>query len=165
MSGPDPGTTPPEAPPPTPAWAPGPPSGPSAGARPTGITILAILAAIGGVLSCLGGLVLLLAGGLVGAAGASAGATGALGGLIAIYGLVVLVLGAVSIAVAYGFWTLKPWGYQYGVYLAIANVVLVIVGFLLFGQGIVSTIISIAIWGGVIYYLRTPQVKQAFGVS
>ena len=59
------------------------------GPAPTGITILAVLAAIGGVFGILGGLALLASGGFIGVATGS----GALGGLAALIGAVTLVSG------------------------------------------------------------------------
>ena len=133
--------------------------------RPTGITILAVLAAIGGVLSILGGLTLTFIGGVVGALGAGVGSgSGAvLGGLVFFYGIFVLALGVVSIVVAYGLWNLRPWAYQVALILAIAEVALAVLGWLLFGQGIVGAIITAAIYGAVIYYLRTPDIRSRFG--
>lgn len=132
--------------------------------RPQGITILAILAAIGGVLGVLGSLAILAVGGLVGAVGAAAGVTaGLFGGLLFIYGLLLLAISVGDIAIAYGFWMLKPWGYQLGIYVSAASIALSILGVLLWGQGIVGAIISVAISGAIIYYLMTPPVKAAFG--
>ena len=133
-----------------------------AGSRPQGITILAILAGIGGVLGILGSLAIVAAGGLVTAVGAAAGAYGALGGLIFVYGLLLLAISAAECAMAYGFWMLKPWAYQFGLYVQYANVGLAVLGFLLWGQSIVGAIITIAISGAIVYYLRMPDVKAAF---
>jgi hypothetical protein len=132
----------------------------SAQARPTGITILAILALIGGVFSVLGGLALVGLGGLAG--GMVGGAEGAaIGGLAIISGLIALVSGVIGIAFAYGAWTLKPWGWLLGVAFAILSLVssgLTIVG----GGDIGGVIISVLIAGGILYYLNTPTVKTAF---
>ncbi len=133
-----------------------------AGSRPQGITILAILAGIGGVLGILGSLAIIAAGGLVTAVGAAAGAYGVLGGLIFVYGLLLLAISAAECAMAYGFWMLKPWAYQFGLYVQYANIGLAVLGFLLWGQSIVGAVITVAISGAIIYYLRMPDVKAAF---
>ena len=78
--------------------------------RPTGITILAVLSAIGGCLALLAGLFATVLGGAVGAATGSA----AVGGLVSVLGLIAIVYGALSLAFAYGAWTLKPWAWNLG---------------------------------------------------
>ena len=123
-------------------------------ARPLGISILAVLSAIGGVLGVLGGLAIF---GLGAAAGAA--------GIGAILALILLVSAFVSLALAYGFWTLKPWAWPVGMGLEILGLVLsglqVITGSVSISGVLVSVIISAAI----IYYLLTPNVKAAFGRS
>ncbi|MDP9250439.1 MAG: hypothetical protein M3O78_03610 [Chloroflexota bacterium] len=126
--------------------------------RPTGITILAVLAAIAGVLYILGGLALLTVGAVV-------SATYALGGLAAIIGLIILVVGVLYIGLAYGFWSLKPWAWSLGVGLQVAGIILNIVQYVNNNANLVGTIIGIAIAGAIIYYLYQPSVKAAFGRS
>lgn len=136
------------------------------GSRPQGITILAILSGIGGAFGVLGSLGVLAVGGLVGAVGATSGVgTGLLGGLLVVYGLLLLAISIGELAVAYGFWLLKPWGYQAGIYVAAASIGLAVLGVLLWGQGITGAIISAAIGGAIIYYLKTPAVRTAFGLK
>ena len=123
-----------------------------------GITILAVLSAIGGVLTILGGIALI---GLGGVAGASSGSA-ALFWMGAICGLLLLVSGIASLAFAYGAWTLQPWAWTLGVALQIISLalsVLSIVG----GGDISSQIISIAIAAIILYYLMQPTIKAAFG--
>jgi hypothetical protein len=123
-----------------------------------GITILAVLSAIGGVLTILGGIALI---GLGGVAGASSGSA-ALFGMGAIFGLLLLVSGIASLAFAYGAWTLQPWAWTLGVALQIISLalsVLTIVG----GGDISGQIISIAIAAIILYYLMQPTIKAAFG--
>jgi hypothetical protein len=126
--------------------------------RPTGITILAVLAAIAGVLYILGGLALLTVGAVV-------SATYALGGLAAVIGLIILVVGVLYIGLAYGFWSLKPWAWSLGVGLQVAGIILNIVQYVNNNTNLVGTIIGIAIAGAIIYYLFQPNVKAAFGRS
>jgi hypothetical protein len=127
-------------------------------ARPTGITILAVLAAIGGILGILGGLTVSVLGGFV------ASATGGLGGLITIIGLVALVVGVAELALAYGFWTLKPWAWMLGVGIAVANIVIAIL-YVLANYSLTNEIISIAVSGVILYYLWQPSIKALFGRS
>jgi hypothetical protein len=126
--------------------------------RPTGITILAVLAAIAGVLYILGGLALLTVGAVV-------SATYALGGLAAIIGLIILVVGVLYIGLAYGFWGLKPWAWSLGVGLQVAGIILNIVQYVNNNANLVGTIIGIAIAAAIVYYLYQPSVKAAFGRS
>ena len=145
----DPTITPP---PPPPAPAPT-----SSAARPTGITILAVLSAIGGVLSILGGIALI---GLGGVAGAQTGSA-TLFGMGAIFGVLLLASGVASLAFAYGAWTLQPWAWVLGVALQLISLglsVLTIIG----GGDIAGQIISIAIAGIILYYLMQPNIKAAF---
>ncbi|HYK96088.1 MAG TPA: hypothetical protein VE011_09525 [Candidatus Dormibacteraeota bacterium] len=124
--------------------------------RPTGVTVLAVLAAIGGVLGILGGVALLGLGSL-----AVAG-TGILGGAIAIFGLIAIVQSVLALAFAYGAWTLKPWAWTLGIVAEAIGIALSVL-FIINGSSITSQAISIIIAGAIIYYLMTPAVKAAFG--
>ena len=146
-------TEPTMTPPPPPAPAPT-----SGAARPMGITILAVLSAIGGVLSILGGIALI---GLGGVAGASSGQA-ALFGLGAIFGLILLASGIASLAFAYGAWTLQPWAWTLGVALQIISIVLAVLA-VIGGSDISSQIIGVAISAIILYYLMQPSIKAAFG--
>jgi hypothetical protein len=130
----------------------------TASARPTGITILAILAAIGGVLGIVGGLGVTLLGGLLSAY------TGVFGGLITIIGLAAIIVGVAQIVSAYGFWTLKPWGWMVGVGIAVANIVIAVLWYLA-GSGISNQILSVVISAVILYYLWQPSIKALFGRS
>lgn len=123
-----------------------------------GVTILAVLAAIGGVLGLLAGVALLGLGGVVAAAGGS----GLLASFGAIFGIVAIAQGALALAFAYGAWMLKPWAWMLGVVafgLSLALSVLSVVG----GGDIGSQLVSIVIGVAILYYLFTPAVKAAFG--
>ena len=144
----------PAAPAPAPAaptnWAPPASAASGAAARPTGITILAILAGIGGVLGLLGGFVVFLGGTVL---------FGALGGLL---GLAYLAYAGLLIAFAYGAWTLKPWAWSLGVAVAAFGIVLAVL-YILGGSSFFSQVVSIAIDGGILYYLNQPGIKSVFG--
>ena len=136
-----------------PAPTPGP-----APARPTGITILAVLSAIGGVLSILGGVA------LFGLGSVAAGATGTAGyfGLGAIFGLLLLVVGIANLVFAYGAWSLQPWAWTLGVALQVLSLIfaaLTVLG----GGDIGSQVIGVVISAVILYYLFTPAIKSAFG--
>jgi hypothetical protein len=136
-------------------------------ARPTGITILAILALIGGIFGLIGGLGLIAGGALLG--GALGGTTGvAVGGFAFVAGIITLGLAVAYIGFAYGGWTLKPWGWALGVILAIASIVWQVALAFISGDFVgsivsVSGILSLAVPIIILYYLYTPTVKSAFG--
>lgn len=139
---------PPAAPPPsTPA---------TTGGRPTGVTIIAILAAIGGVFGIFGGILLIVGGGFLGAATGS----GALGGLAALIGAVLLVSAVLNLIFAWGAWGLQPWAWTLGVVLqAVAGVIAV---YQLI-NGVSGSFVSLAIAAVITYYLFRPEIRAAFG--
>lgn len=137
----------------------------SSAARPTGVTILAILALIGGIFSFIAGLGLIAGGALLGGmVGGTEGA--ALGGLAFVFGLVTLAQAIAYIGFAYGGWTLKPWGWALGIILALFSIVWTVITAVVSGDiagSLVSSIIPLAVAGVILYYLNTPAVKSAFG--
>jgi len=114
--------------------------------RPLGITILAILAAIGGVVYLLAFLA-------------------AMGLGFGLVGIISLVLALAYLGFAYGGWTLQPWGWTLGVAIAAAGVLWALYLLIQPGGSIISLIISVAISGVILYYLYQPDVKAAFGRS
>jgi hypothetical protein len=128
--------------------------------RPTGISVIAILAAISGVFAVVGGLAFFGMGMVGGAMGLMAGRPGLalLGPLGAFGGVLILALGVVYLYTAYGAWTLQPWAWTW--MLAIS-----IVGFALAVVNLRGSVLSLFINGVIIYYLYTPAVKSAFGRS
>ena len=125
--------------------------------RPTGVTILAILAFVGGILSVLASLALLGFSGLLASAG--------YGGLAFMFGLYTLVWGVLSIWIGLGFWQLRPSAWRWGIILFVINFAISIIEYPLgyagagLGGGIGGIVIAIA----VLYYLTTPGVRAAFG--
>jgi len=126
-------------------------------ARPTGVTILAVLAFIGGVLGILGALLL-----MVGGAAASTVDAG-IGGSALIYGILSLAVSVAYLAFGIGAWGLKPWAWSLGIIIAGASVVLAIISVLLQWNTITGVILNVIISGVILYYLFTPGVKAAFG--
>ena len=123
-----------------------------------GITILAVLSAIGGVLGLLGGIALV---GLGGVAAASTGSA-AFFGLGAIWGVLLLATAIASLVFAYGAWTLKPWAWPLGVALQVISLALSLLT-ILSGGDISGQIISIVISAIILYYLFQPSIKAVFG--
>jgi hypothetical protein len=134
-----------------------PPMSSMAPVRPTGITILAVLSAIGGILAILGSLALIGIGGVVGASGG-----GLLGGGAVVIGLFILVVGVLELAFAYGAWTLKPWAWTVGVAVEVLSLISSALG-VVGGGNVSGQILPIVIAVAILYYLFTPPVKAAFG--
>jgi hypothetical protein len=158
---PPPATTSSAPPPPPPASQPPPPvtttSTPGATAdRPTGITILAVLAAIGGVFGIFGGLLIMIGGAAVGVAAGDAG----FAGLAGLFGALTLIIGIGYLAFAWGAWGLRPWAWTLGVGLAAISIVLNL--FQLIG-GNWGAIVSLAVAAAIAYYLFRPEIQAAFG--
>lgn len=120
--------------------------------RPTGVTILAVVSAIGGVLLILGSLALLGLGAVFAAYG---------GGLAFLLGLVSLALGVADLALAYGFWMMKPWAWTWAVVLQAISVVYSLLSLVL-GGGISNVVFSVIVAGIIIYYLNMPDIRKAF---
>ncbi len=112
--------------------------------RPTGITILAVLAAIAGVFGLLNAFTIL--------------------GGNSISGILGLVIALAYLAFAYGAWSLQPWAWMIGVAVAGLGVLLQILNlFTVPGYNIFYVILGVLIPGAILYYLMTPEIKKAFG--
>jgi len=120
-------------------------------ARPTGVTILAILAFIGGVFGILGALLVFL------------GGTVSLNGGLLIDALLILLIAVGELAFGIGAWTLRPWAWTIGVAIEAISVAFSIISVILGWNNISGVIISIIIAAVILYYLYTPGVKAAFG--
>lgn len=133
--------------------------------RPMGVTILAVLAFIGGILGICGGLSGIVGASFLGGLAASVGASNAtaLGGMLAVYSIVALAFAVVDIIFGFGAWTLRPWAWMLGMVLSGLNVVFQLVALVAGWSTFGSVIIPIVIAGVIIYYLLTPDVKKAFG--
>lgn len=122
--------------------------------RPMGVTILAILAIIGGVISLLGGLALFFISSFVGASGVGTLGGSLVSGIVAAFGAVLIIIALIEFAGAYGFWTGKGWAWWLGIIVAVLDLISIIN----FPTGIISFLIGIVI----IYYLTRPYVKAWF---
>jgi uncharacterized membrane protein HdeD (DUF308 family) len=106
--------------------------------RPLGVTIVAVLTAIGGLIFLGSGLGLLIIG----------------------FGFILLVLGIAYLVMAYGLWNGRGWAWTITLILSVIGIVVAIATIV---AGNVSTVINIIIHGVVIYYLYRPNVKAFFG--
>jgi hypothetical protein len=105
--------------------------------RPLGVTIIAILMIVVGILSIVGGAIIFLLGGFV-----------------------LVAVGIASIVMAYGLWKGKRWAW---IITLILSVIGVISGIASIAIGNFGGIVSVIIYGVIIYYLYRPNVKAFFG--
>jgi hypothetical protein len=119
--------------------------------RPTGITILAVLAAIGAVLSLLAGFAVFTVGTLV------FGLSGA------VFGLAWLALAALGLTFAIGAWQIKPWAWSLGVVLAAAAIIWSVILLIGGGGSIFNVLFTAIVYGIVLYYLNQPTIRSLFG--
>ncbi|MFN8632085.1 MAG: hypothetical protein U0838_17720 [Chloroflexota bacterium] len=137
--------------------------------RPTGLTVLAILAAISGVLSLLSALGFIAGAPLIPGVLAGTdleGSTTSLKSIAVVLGLGWLVIGAAQLAFAYGAWTLKPWGWMLGIVMESASILLTIVIGIMTGSlvaTLIASLIPLIVALVIIGYLNSSQVKTAFG--
>ncbi len=140
--------------------------------RPTGVTILAVLAFIGAGLLVVGALFSLLGGMLVSTMSASR--MGALAGVGAAFlAIVLLISAAVDIVVGVGLLKLKNWARIITIVLTgiglLGSVLSIISPFghmhVFFFVFLIRRLIFAAIYAWILWYLFQPHVKQAFGAT
>jgi hypothetical protein len=143
--------------------------------RPAGVTVIAVLDFIGAGFAVIGALLMFMGGSILAsffsAAATANGATGAApaAGIMAsigiIAGVIVLCFAVLAIFIAMGLLKLKNWA-------RITTIVLSALGLLgslrnlvmaFHGSGMVVTIIVLAYYIWVIWYMLQPNVKAAFG--
>jgi hypothetical protein len=138
--------------------------------RPTGVTVISLLAFIGAGLLLLAGFGMFLGGAILSgmAARPGMGMMAGIGG--AFVGIVFLAVAAVDLIMGIGLWKLQEWA-------RILTVVLVIIGAVFNGFGLLRAMlhfhvirlflqaifVAIDVWIAV--YLSQPNVKQAFGAN
>ncbi len=138
--------------------------------RPTGVTVLGVLA----ILIGLGGLI---TGGILLAVSAAlstinigttypqlAGiATGTIAIIFGVLGAVLLILGILYLATGIGFFGGKGWAWTIGLIVSILSIIVNIVQVAINPGGIGGAVISIIIPLLILYYLTRPHVKAFFG--
>src|SRR5579864_8592600 len=140
-------------------------------ARPTGVTILAVLSFLGAALSLLGAAGLFLLGSSAGLA-AMAGRGGNMGGPLAAMGafagIAWLILAVLYLVNGIGLLKLRGWARLLTILLTLLAVVFEVIGIaramapMMIGL-IVWDLILIAIDAWILMYLSKPRVKAAFG--
>jgi hypothetical protein len=127
--------------------------------RPTGITIIAILMILGGLILLFTGITPLFIGPLISIDSDSS--TSEPGFLITIGGLVLVALGIASLIVSWGL--LKGKGWARTITLIISFIALIFAIISLASSQDLIHIISVIIYGIIIYYMFTDKVKLFFG--
>jgi hypothetical protein len=130
--------------------------------RPLGVTILAILEAIGGIIYIVG---ILLIGLFFEMITTFMPETmprmvgffrGFLGMIVLVIARILLILGLISFLLAYGLWTGKGWAWTLTLIFSIIGILL---GLVSLPTGIITILINVLI----LYYLTRPHVKAFFG--
>ena len=127
--------------------------------RPTGITVISILMIIGGLILLFTGIAPLVIGPLISID--SDYSTSSLGFLITIGGLALVILGIASLIVSWGLLKGKRWARTITLIISFIAIIFAIIS--LVSSGDLTHIISIIIYGIIIYYMFTDKVKLFFG--
>jgi hypothetical protein len=128
--------------------------------RPTGITIIAILMIIGGVILIFTGITPLFLGPLI-SIDISDYQISQLGLLITIGGLVLVGLGIASFIVSWGLLKGKGWARTITLIISFIAIIFAIIS-LISSEDLIH-IMEIIVYGIIIYYMFTKQVKLFFG--
>ena len=125
--------------------------------RPTGVTILAVLEAIGGLVWLLAGVGMMMVGALMPLFGV--GLPMFLGAIAGLVSVVFLIFSIIAFVLAYGLFTGKGWAWLWSLVFAVIGIILALFEAMSsLGSGILPMIIYLVI----IYYLTRPHVKDFF---
>jgi hypothetical protein len=126
--------------------------------RPTGVTILAVLEALGGLVWLLVGAGMMMVGALMPIFGA--GLPMFFGAIAGLMGFVFLIFGIIAFVLAYGLFTGKGWAWLWSLVFAVIGIILALFEAMVsLGSGMLPIIIYLVI----IYYLTRSHVKTFFG--
>ena len=132
-------------------------------ARPTGVTVIAILSLISGLLG-LCGVSPLLGISVIGAI-IPTGVTQILGAIGIVVSALLVVGPILQIIFAYGAWNLRSWAWWFGIVATGISVLGVIIGIIGSGGAAVPTVVTNALLPIIIFiYLLVPDVRRAFSV-
>ena len=126
--------------------------------RPLGVTVLAILAVLGGIL-------LLFSGIGIGSSPTlftSMPNMAYLAPIAADLGIVFIILGLIALVSAYGLWTGKKWGWWITIIISALGVLLNLISLV---SGSYGAIVGIIIEVVILYYMTRPYVKAYFGIK
>jgi hypothetical protein len=128
--------------------------------RPIGVSIIAVLVAIGGIITLIAALYWFFGVGLFGFH-----IPGSVRGYAILYGTVAALIGLLQLFFAWGLWTLKRWAFWATVMLEILNIAGLLTSWMQhyssFGFFLFSLVIPVII---LVYFLADRNVRQAFGM-
>jgi len=145
--------------------------------RPTGVTILGILALLGGIVFLLGGITAIGLGLVIGTyagsaftnalsnagySGLASIGAGTLAVILLVSGAIALILGILYFAVGVGFFGGKGWAWTLGIIVTIISIVYNIAQI---AFGAFSSVFGLVVAILILYYLTRPHVKAFFGKS
>ena len=142
--------------------------------RPIGVTILSILAIIGGIALLIGGFLFILFAGLLSGSPIEISSDSSidiasLSFLPMILGIIMVIIGIIYLAVSYGLLKGKGWAWIITVIVTIIALIVQIVSAIIIGlvsgsieAALVSHVIGIIINGVIIFYLYRPHVRAYF---
>ncbi len=128
--------------------------------RPIGVSIIAVLVAIGGIITLIGALYLFFGVGVFGFQ-----LPGNLRGFAAWFGFFAALIGLIQLFFAWGLWTLKKWAFWAVVIIEVVNIIQILITWLghysNFGSFLLSLVIPVII---LVYFLADRNVREAFGI-
>jgi hypothetical protein len=142
--------------------------------RPIGVTILAILAILGGIALLIGGFFFIIFAGLLSGSSIEVNSNSSidiasLSVLPLILGIIMIIIGIVYFAVSYGLLKGRGWARIITIIVTIISLIVQIVSAIIIGLAsgsievaLVSHVIGIIINGIIIFYLYRPHVRDYF---
>lgn len=142
--------------------------------RPIGVTILAVLAIIGGIALLIGGFFFIIFAGLLSGSSIDINSNSSidiasLSFLPMILGIIMIIIGIIYFAVSYGLFKGKTWAWIITIIVTIISLIVQIVSAIIIGllsgsieAALVSHVIGIIINGVILFYLSRPHVKAYF---
>lgn len=127
--------------------------------RPTGLTVLAILAFLGFLTSLVGGLAVLGIGGL--AVVVDLDVIGA--GVATIIGLALLAVAVIELLVAVGYWRMRPWAWSLGIAVQLVSITISVVELGEQAIGPPDFIVACIVPVAILLYLQRPGIRSALG--
>jgi lysylphosphatidylglycerol synthetase-like protein (DUF2156 family) len=128
------------------------------GARPLGITLLAVLHVLQAVFLFLVGVALIVLGALI--RRGLFGPPRFLHGFVSLIGVVVVVVGLVYLGLAWGLWTGKGWAWVLSLVLAALGIIVSLISLV---RGRFLAIVVLILDAIILYYLFRPNVRAFFG--
>ncbi len=126
--------------------------------RPSGVTVLAVLAGVAAAFALLGALGAFAGGAVLGLAG-----VGPIAGLAVIIGAFFLIYSAVAVVVAFGLLRGRRWAWMTALVIAGFGLLSAVLSFS--GGDVVSGLLMAAVHGTILGYLFKPEIKTWFGIA